>query len=385
MKVSVIGAGPAGLFFATLLKRRDKTHKVTVYEQNSSNTAYGFGIGFSKAALNFLEQVDLKLQKSILASSEHLERLTIVHKGERISIAGNDFYGIERLCLLNLLKKEALANGVQIIENHRIETLNNFESSDLIVGADGINSVIRSLFSKEFQPVITQCNNKLIWYATPRISDGIELMFKETDAGLFIGHTYRYKNNRNTFIVECAPSTWYAAGLDAMSDIQSRTYCENVFSEFLNGCKLVSNQSVWFTPKIVKSTHWISGNITLIGDALKTMHPSIGSGTRVALQDAMALADACQESSRNVTVGLKKFEKIRRDKVEKLQEAAIRSIQWYENVSNMLHLSPLEFAYHYMMRTGKINHDRMQEMDPNFIHAYESMLQSKINMRKKLK
>jgi anthraniloyl-CoA monooxygenase len=221
MKVSVIGAGPAGLFFSALLKRRDTDHEITVYEQNSPNTTYGFGVGFSKAALNFLEQADPKLHENIIASSEFLECLAIVHKGERISISGNDFYGIERLCLLNLLKKEALANGVQIIENKRIETLNNLEKCDLIVGADGINSVVRNTLSHRFQPVIKQCKNQLIWYATSRISEGIELIFKKTDVGLFIGHTYRYKNNRNTFVVECGSSTWHAAGLDNMSDIET--------------------------------------------------------------------------------------------------------------------------------------------------------------------
>lgn len=372
MKVSVVGAGPAGLFFAILLKRKDATHEIIIYEQLSANTTYGFGVGFSKAALDFLKQTDSKLHKDIINSSEHLERLTIVHKGDRISIAGNDFYGIERLCLLNLLKKEALAIGVQIIENHRIEVLHNLRNCDLIVGADGINSIIRSSFSKRFKPIIKKCKNKLIWYATSRISNGIELIFKETDVGLFIGHTYRYKYNKNTFVIECGSSTWRAAGLDAMSDAQSRSYCENIFSEYLEGCPLISNQSFWFTPKIVKSTSWMNGNITLIGDALKTMHPSIGSGTRVAMQDAMALADACQEHPRNIESALKKFEESRRAKVEKLQEVAIQSIRWYESVSDLLHLSPFEFAYDYMMRTGKLTHEKIREMDPTFIREYES-------------
>jgi 2-polyprenyl-6-methoxyphenol hydroxylase-like FAD-dependent oxidoreductase len=171
--------------------------------------------------------------------------------------------------------------------------------------------------------------------------------------------------------VECAPDTWHATGLAAMSDAESRRYCENIFSEFLEGYSLISNQSYWFVPKIIKNNHWVSGHTTLIGDALKTMHPSIGSGTRAALQDAMALAKACLENPQDVNSALMQFEEKNKFNAEKSQNAALRSIDWYESIHERLHFSPLKFAYDYMMRTGKINHDRMRNMDPGFVRAYE--------------
>lgn len=372
MKVSVVGAGPAGLFFATLLKRGLSSHEVTVYEQNPANTTYGFGVGFSGAALNFLQKADLDLYEAILASSEHMKCLTIVHQGVHVPIFGNDFYGIERICLLNLLKKQALASGVRLIENRRIGALQDLEDYNLLVGADGINSIVRHAFRNDFQPVITECQNILIWYGTSRVSNGIELIFKATDIGLFIGHTYRYRTDQNTFVVECAPNIWKAAGFDTMSEAESCRYCEEVFSDFLNGCPLISNKSLWFTPKIVKTNHWVSGRATLLGDALKTMHPSIGSGTRAAMQDAIALANACLENPQNIEAALVEFEQKRRPKAEQLQNSAFRSIDWYENVHNRLFLSPIEFAYDYMTRTGKIDYDKLREMDPHFIHTYES-------------
>lgn len=374
MKVSVVGGGPAGLFFATLLKQGQSCHEVTVYEQNAADTTYGFGVGFSKSALNFLQKTDSNLYEEILAVSEHMKCLTIVHQGVHVPILGNDFYGIERICLLNLLKKRALMNGVRFIENCRIEAVHDLENYDLLVGADGVNSIVQHTFRSNFQQTITECQNKLIWYGTSRVSNGIELIFKETSIGLFIGHTYRYRTDRNTFVVECSPDVWQAAGFDTMSESESCRYCEKIFSEFLNGCPLISNKSLWFTPKIIKTNHWTSNQVTLLGDALKTMHPSIGSGTRSAMQDAIALADACLENPLNVEAALAAFEQERRPKAEQLQNSALRSIEWYENVHTRLSLSPIEFAYDYMVRTGKIDYHKLREMDPNFIHAYEQVL-----------
>lgn len=375
MKIAVVGGGPAGLFFAALMKRNQESHEVTVYEQNAANMTYGFGVGFSETALNFLQKVDSTLHEEILASSEHLKHLTIVHQEVRVSISGNDFHGVERIRLLNLLRKRALTSGVRLLEDYRVKSLEDLEEYDLVVGADGINSLVRRALSDHFQPIIRPCRNMWIWYATSRVSDGIELIFKETNAGLFIGHTYRYRNDRNTFVVECTPKAWHQAGFDTMSEVESRHYCENVFSDFLRGCPLISNQSLWFTPKIIKTVHWVSGNATLLGDALKTMHPSIGSGTRAAMQDAIALADACLENQHNVEAALTQFEQKRRPHAEKLQDSAIRSIEWYESVNKRLHLSPVDFAYDYMKRTGKIDHERMRQMDPDFVRAYESLHQ----------
>lgn len=375
MKVSIVGAGPAGLFFSILLKQSDATHDIIIYEQNDVNTTYGFGVGFSKGALNFLQKADVHLHKKTLSAAQHLNHLTITHQGESIPIFGTDFYGIERIHLLNLLRQQALENDVQILNNYHIENLNDLEDSDLIIGADGVNSVVRDFYKNYFNPHIIQCKNRLIWYATSKVTNGIELIFKETEVGLLIGHTYRYTPNKNTFVVECTPNAWHHAGFNTMSEKESQHYCENVFSEFLDGHPLISNHSFWFNPKIIKISNWVNGHVTLLGDALKTMHPSIGSGTRAAMQDAISLADACSENPTDIKAALKQFEQRHKPKANKIQQAALQSIHWYENVHERLHLSPYEFAYDYMMRTGKIDHNQMCKMDPDFVRAYESIRQ----------
>lgn len=371
MNVSIIGGGPAGLLFSALFKEGFPSSQVRVYERNPSLMTYGFGVCLSKGALKFLQTIDSLLSREIVDFSLPLEHITLTHQERPISIKGHDFYGIERIKLLHLLKSKALRKGVEIFENHPIETISSFKNSDLIVGADGINSQTRSLFLDHFQPIIKECQNRLIWYGTSQISQGIELIFKQTSSGIFIGHTYRYREDRNTFIVECPPDTWNKAGLGALSEEGSKAYCETIFSDFLKGHSLISNRSSWFNPKIISTTQWTHNHITLIGDALKTMHPSIGSGTYSALKDAVVLAQACFKHPTNLSLALQEFENIHKKKTENLQNAALMSVDWYEKIQERIHLLPYSFAYDYILRTGKLSESHLYKMDAEFMRAYK--------------
>lgn len=373
MKVAVIGGGPAGLFFATLLKRADPGSEVTVHEQNPVGATYGFGVVFTDIALKFLEEVDPGLRRAIVAASSCEDHIVLTHRGVAVPVGGNTFHGISRLDLLELLRRGAREAGVDLVDGARIESLGAFGDCDLIVGADGVNSAVRGLLDAHLGSTKEFRRNMWAWYGTPRRSHGVHLLFQDTPHGLFIGHTYPYgREGGNTFVVECAPEVWRRAGLDRMTDEESREACAAVFAEFLSGAPFVSNRSTWFNPAFVRTQAWSWRNVVLIGDALKTVHPTIGSGTRVGMQDAIALARACAEAGGDVPEALRRFEAERRPDAEGFQDAAMRSIEWYEAVDERLHLSPLDFAYDFMMRTGKVSHERLRRMDPAFVAAYEA-------------
>lgn len=370
MKVAVIGGGPAGLCFASSLKRLDSAHSVTVFERSSRNSTYGFGIAFSDGALRSISSADPTLGDGIRAHAEHLPTVTIVHQNTAVSISGCDFYSVARLDLLKFMEARAVAVDVEIVHDRAISSTSDLRDFDLIVGADGINSGVRHEHEKAFRPEVTTCNNPMIWYGTDRTSDGISLIFQPTPFGLFVGHTYRYQNDRNTFVVECSIETWRASGLDGMSGDKSVAFCSTVFAGYLQGASLLSNRSSWFRPTLVWSRYWSHVNIGLIGDALKTLHPSVGSGTRAAMRDALSLARACQVHAADPLAALAMFEAEHKRVAEDLQQAARQSIGWYESVNERLHLSPLQLAFEYMTRTKKVDLDRLKQMDASFVAAW---------------
>ncbi|MEZ2223847.1 FAD-dependent monooxygenase [Rhizobium sp. RCC_161_2] len=364
MKIAVIGGGPAGLYFASTLKRLDASHAVTVFEKSPRGSTYGFGVAFSAGGLKSIETVGPELGRSIRAASQYLPHLTIVHQGERVVVRGNDFFGVARLRLLELLTERALSSGVDVTHGSNISNNADLAGFDMIVGADGLNSFVRR--HESFESKTVPCRNFMIWYGSECPTDGIELIFQKTPFGLMIGHTYRYRPDRNTFVVECTPTTYRTAGLDQMSERESLDFCSSVFSEHLKGSGLRSNRSVWFRPKLVWTPRWACGNVALIGDALKSLHPSIGSGTRAAMKDAFALAQAIHMHQSDFVAALSTYERQHKPIAEELQQTALQSIQWYETIEDKLNLSPIEFAFQYMTRTGKVTLEQLEQMDPSF-------------------
>lgn len=365
-RIAVVGGGPAGLLFAKLARQADAAHHVDVFEQNPADATYGFGVVLADVALDILAAVDPGLRTAIGDIAEFQDRITIVHKGEAVALKGNGFMGISRVRLLRAMQANALDAGVSIHFERRVSDPAALGDYDLIVGADGVNSAIRDALNDHFQAVKEPRRNKWVWYATPKRLDSVGLIFQSTPHGTFIAHSYRFSPELGTFVIECSPETWVSAGLDEASDEDSRAFCAQVFAPFLEGAPLVGNRSGWFNPEFVTSRHWHHGNVVLIGDALKTVHPSIGSGTRVGMQDAIALAEALAACGGDIPRTLATFERNRRGGADEFQDAAMKSILWYETVDERMDLDPPAFAYNYMKRTGRVSDARLRRIDPEF-------------------
>jgi anthraniloyl-CoA monooxygenase len=375
VKIGIVGGGPAGLYFALLMKKRDPSHDITVVEQNPAGATYGWGVVFSERALSFLEDGDAESYADIAARLETWRDQAIVHRGQRVRIDGFGFSGIARLELLRILQEHCRRRGVALRFETRLTDLAPLADCDLVVGADGANSVVRRLCAAHFQPAADVLSNKYVWYGTRRAFDALTLTFRENEDGAFVAHHYRYGEAASTFIVECDAATWANAGFESMSEDESRRYCERVFEEDLGGHPLLTNRSPWLNFRAITNRRWRHENVVLIGDALRTVHFSIGSGTRLALEDAIALYRAF-DTNEDLQAALRSFEATRRPGVERFLRIAAQSFEWYERFREKLHLDPLPFAYDYMMRSGTLDHEDLRQRSPRFVAAYEQHLAS---------
>jgi anthraniloyl-CoA monooxygenase len=372
MRIGVVGGGPAGLYFALLMKRLDSSNDIRVVEQNPVGATFGFGVVFSDRALSFLQDADPDSYVDLDRRLQTWDDQVIVHRNERVRIDGIGFSGIARLDLLQVLQDHCRRRDVALEFERRLPDLSAFANCDLVVGADGVGSVVREAYREPLDPSIGSLSNRYVWYGTTQLFDALTLTFRENGDGVFVAHHYRYAPHRSTFIVECDAATWERAGLASMSEDESRRYCEAVFAPDLGGHPLLTNRSLWITFKVVTNRRWSQGNVVLIGDALRTVHFSIGSGTRTALEDAIALFRAFETHGADVLAALQAFEEARRPGVEKFLKVAERSYAWYERFREKMQLDPLPFAYDYVMRGGRISHERLKERSPRFVAAYEA-------------
>jgi 2-polyprenyl-6-methoxyphenol hydroxylase-like FAD-dependent oxidoreductase len=368
MRVAVVGAGPAGLLFALLARRRRPAWRVEVVEQNPAGATYGFGVVFSEGALGFLERDEPELLRGLTAAMEAWPIQRILHRDDRVDIDGNGFSAIGRLELLQLLQRLCREAGVELHHDRTLGSLDELRGADLVVGADGVNSLVRRALEAHFQPRVELLTNRFAWYGTTRTFDCLTLTFRENAHGAFVAHHYRHAPAMSTFVVECDAATWTRAGLDRMSDADSRAYCERVFAPDLGGHRLVSNKSVWRQFPLLSSRRWSVDNVVLLGDALRTVHFSIGSGTRLALEDAIALDRAFAESGEDVPGALAVFERERRPVVEKLLAAANASSYWYETFpERMRRFDAVGLAHDYMTRSGRMTDERLRQLAPEFM------------------
>jgi 2-polyprenyl-6-methoxyphenol hydroxylase-like FAD-dependent oxidoreductase len=372
MRIGVVGGGPAGLYFALLMKRHDPTHEITVHEQNPAGATFGFGVVFSDRALSFLQEADPESYADLGASLQTWDDQVIVHRDEAVRIDNIGFSGIARLDLLRVLQEHCRRHRVTLRFEQRLVDLGTLADCDLVVGSDGANSLVRETYRTRFEPSVASLSNRYVWYGTPRLFDALTLTFRTDPAGTFVAHHYRYSPTASTFIVECDAATWERAGFARMSEDESRRYCERLFAPDLGGQPLLTNRSAWISFRVITNQRWSHDNVVLIGDALRTVHFSIGSGTRNALEDAIALFRAFAAHGADVPAALRAFEAARRPGVEKFLTVAERSAAWYEQFADKLHLAPIAFAHDYLMRGGRITPERLRERSPGFAAAYEA-------------
>lgn len=371
LRIAVLGGGPGGLYFAYLWKKRHPAAVVDLFEQNPAGATWGFGVVFSDQALEFLRADDPDTVDAIAPHMESWRNITLNLRGETVEIDGVGFSAIGRLELLKLLQARAETVGVVARYGTTIQSLDQLAGYDLIVAADGLNSLVRRSFEGDFGFSVSYSSNKFAWYGTSKTFATLSQTFVATDRGSFNAHHYRYSPDMSTFLVECDRATWHAHGFAEMSVDESRRVCEQVFAATLDGHALVSNRSVWRNFPWVWNEHWWHRNMVLIGDALHTAHFSIGSGTRLAIEDAIALAKAL-DAETSLSDGLARYQAERQPIVKKLVTAARTSSDWYESFPAHMTLSLLDFAYSYITRSGRIDDTRLRAMAPRFMARYEA-------------
>jgi anthraniloyl-CoA monooxygenase len=376
MNISIIGGGPAGLYFAILAKKNFPDWNIRVFERNGPNDTFGWGVVFSDRTLQYLEEYDRPSHDEIKKTFETWENVDVIHKNERITIGGNKFSGISRLKMLNILQARCEELGV-LIEYHRdITDLKEVEGSDLIIVCDGVNSTIRRNYPAYFEPQLHSRSNKYIWFGTHQLFHALTLTFRENEAGVFASHSYKFDKTTSTFVVECDPDTWEKAGFASMNEDQTRLYLEKVFEIDLGGYPLLSNRSLWINFLLVRNKHWVHDNIVIMGDAAHTAHFSIGSGTKLALEDSIALFKELV-SEPNVRLALKNYETNRKPKVEEYQQFAYDSLVLFENLKSYMSLAPIEMAYAMMTRSKKLTREKLRLRDPEFVRKVEEFHERK--------
>jgi anthraniloyl-CoA monooxygenase len=370
MKIACVGGGPAGLFFAALIKRADPGHDVTLYERNRLDDTFGFGVVFSDATEEALAHADPEVTRAMAAASHRWDDIEIHYHGATLTSTGHGFSGLSRRTLLEILASRCRELGVCLRFEREVRDPDELADADLVLAADGANSVVRERWRDRFQPTVDVRPNKFVWFGTTRPFPAFTFYFKPDAHGLWRVHAYQYEPERSTFIVEAREATWRAAGLDGATEEETIAFCERLFADELRGHRLLSNRSIWRSFPTIRNAHWSHGRVALAGDAAHTAHFSVGSGTKLAMEDAIALANALRAHD-DVPAALAAYEAARRPAVESLQRAAQASLQWFEDTERYMDLEPLQFAFTLLTRSLRVTHQNLKVRDPAFVREVD--------------
>ena len=347
MRVVSIGGGPAGLYAAILLKKHDPSSEIVVYERNRPDDTFGFGVVFSDATMDNLREADEPTYEAITRSFAHWDDIDIHYREELIRSTGHGFSGMSRIKLLNILQDRCRELGVEMHFEHEIASVSDAGEADLILGADGVASFIRDELAEELGATVDFRPNRFVWLGTDRVFDAFTFYFKNDQHGMWRVHAYQYEEGHSTFIVECTDETWLAAGMDRFSEDDTVAYCEALFADELAGARLIKNRSLWRQFPLVRTKRWSVGNVVMLGDAAHTAHFSIGSGTRLALEDVIALVEQVTTQP-DIPTALAAYDEAHRPEVESLQRAAQASLEWFEATERYMDQDPTQFAFNLL-------------------------------------
>jgi anthraniloyl-CoA monooxygenase len=377
MNIVSVGGGPAGLFFGILMKRQDPTARVTVLERNRPNDTFGWGVVFSDETLGNIAEADPETYTNITDAFSHWDDIDIHYQGEVLTSTGHGFSGLSRVKLLNILQARAEALGVEMRFSTEVQDLASVDGADVVLGADGVNSRVREVLADAFQPQIELRPNRFIWLGTEKRFRAFTFVFKEDEHGLWRVHAYNFDETHSTFIVETTNETFRRAGLEKASEDATVAFCERLFAEHLDGNRLLENKAVWRNFPIVRCGRWWHGNTVLLGDACHTAHFSIGSGTKLAMEDSIALVAALGKH-RRVPEALEAYEAERRPVVESTQRAAQTSLEWFEETERYFgRLEPMQFGASLLTRSLRITHENLKLRDPGYVQKLDAWFAGK--------
>jgi len=382
VKIACIGGGPAGLYLGILVKRSAPHHEVIVLERNRPADTFGFGVVFSDATLGNLAAADPETHAQITSRFARWDDIEIQVGGEILRSTGHGFCGLERKALLQILQQRAAALGVRISYEHDVRSLAEVAADhapDVIVGCDGVASAVRDALAAELRPAVDVRPNRFVWLGCTVPYQAFTFVFKQTPHGLFRVHAYRYHEHGSTFIVECRDDTWRRAGLDTTDEDGTVAILEAMFADELAGHRLIKNRSIWRNFPTVRCEKWHAGNVVLMGDAAHTAHFSIGSGTKLAMEDAIVLRDELL-GAREVGAALAAYEARRRPEVEALQAAAQASLEWFEGTERYTHMAPVQFTYSLMTRSLRVSHASVGKRDPHLASGVERLLAASLGV-----
>jgi len=369
VRVHILGGGPAGLYLAILLKKNAPSHVVRVVERNSPDDTFGWGVVFSDETLGNLEAADPVVYRSITESFAYWDSIDIHYRGTRVRSSGHGFCGMSRKRLLQILQARATELGVELEFEQEIDDVEALrEGCDLFVGADGVNSKTRERYADRFGPSVDLRTARYIWLGTHQSLPAFTFSFRENDDGIFQIHAYQFEEGTSTVIVECDEETFARSGLEGAPIERSIAYCEELFAEELGGHALLDNNAKWVRFPTIKLDRWHFDDVVLIGDACHTAHFSVGSGTKLAMEDSIALADALAAHD-DLSVALARYEEDRRVTVGKTQKAAQQSLEWFEDVKRYWGFEPMPFAFSLLTRSRRITHENLRLRDPGFIDS----------------